>query len=176
MLWTAQADPAVLLLTKPPDWLAGTPPSLDLTDGRDSPEGHYARYARDTADIPLLFLPGTAPDARLAALVPIDGDSLDRIEALARFCRTWLGRPAQDRRLTPFQRRRIPLELRAADAHAEGASYRDIAEAIHGAARVAREDDWRSSALRTEAIDLVKGGKALIADGYRKLLRHRRRS
>ncbi|WP_193752817.1 DUF2285 domain-containing protein [Aureimonas ureilytica] len=126
--------------------------------------------------MPILLLPDAPLDKAEAALVPIAADIRDRVEALLRLQLAGRGRDMPDTRLTPLQRRRIQRAIRAADAHAEGASYRDIAEALHGALRMAREEDWRSSPLRTEAIDLVKVGLALIANGYRELLRHRRRS
>jgi len=65
--------------------------------------------------------------------------------------------------------------LQAVDGRAAGASYREIAEAIYGAPRVA-SDPWKTSALRDATIDLVKDGLSLIAGDYRRLLRHRRRS
>ena len=52
---------------------------------------------------------------------------------------------------------------------------REIAEAIFGVERVA-SDPWKTSALRDAVLDLVKDGFAMIDGGYRKLLRHRRRS
>src|SRR5579885_638255 len=111
----------------------------------------------------------------LAALVPMGADGLDRIEAVARLWRAINGRdvPA-DARLTSQQRRRLRRMLQAVDGRHEGASYREIAEAIFGAARVA-DAPWKTSALRDATIDLVKDGLALIAGGYRSLLRRRRR-
>lgn len=64
--------------------------------------------------------------------------------------------------------------LQAVDGRHEGASYREIAEVIFGAARVA-DVPWKTSALRDATVDLVKDGLALIAGGYRSLLRRRRR-
>jgi hypothetical protein len=79
-----------------------------------------------------------------------------------------------DARLTKQQRRRLRRMLQAVDGHTEGASYREIAEAIFGSARIA-DTSWKTSALRDVTIDLVKDGLALIAGGYRALLRRRRR-
>lgn len=64
--------------------------------------------------------------------------------------------------------------LQAVDGRMSGASYREIADAIFGAARVA-DDPWKTSPLRDATIDLVKDGLSLIAGGYRRLLRRRRR-
>ena len=65
--------------------------------------------------------------------------------------------------------------LQAVDGSTNGASYREIANIIFGASRIAA-DPWKTSALRDSTIDLVKDGLAMIAGGYRKLLRHRRKS
>jgi hypothetical protein len=176
VIWTPQADPAVILLTTLPDWLATAAVTLDPRHHRAAPEGGYARDTGEAPGIPLLFLAGTSDGAPLAALVPIGAGDLDRAEEVLRFLRARHGLAAPDSRLTSYRRDRIPRELRAADARAQGATYLEIAAALRGAERVAREPDWRSSTLRSEAIDLVEGGEALIAGGYRKLLRHRRRS
>ncbi|WP_342640201.1 DUF2285 domain-containing protein [Rhodoligotrophos ferricapiens] len=109
-------------------------------------------------------------------MVALGADGLDRLEAVGRFWRAVHGRrvPA-DARLTAQQRRRLRRMLQAVDGHHKGASYREIAEAIFGPERVA-DAPWKTSALRDATIDLVKDGLALIAGGYRSLLRKRRRS
>jgi len=137
--------------------------------GRDAPEGAYASFSEH--DIRVLFLSGTVPDDELAAVVPFDADVFDRIDALTRMARIRLGRPpSRDTRMTSFR-----LKLRAADGHMNGATYREIAIAIYGAARVDTEP-WRTSPLRDAVIAFVEGGLALINGGYLQLLRHRRRS
>ncbi len=123
-----------------------------------------------------MILPDAPIDLAAAALIPFAADSLDRIEAVTRFWRTARGLDAPDTRLTPRQRQRIPRALRAADAWSQGASYRDIASALRGIARLREEADWRSSPLRTEAVELLKLGLSLIEGGYLDLLHHRRRS
>lgn len=124
----------------------------------------------------MLILHGAPFDRAAAAFVPFAADSPDRIEAVMRFWRAGRGLDAPDMRLTSRQRRRIPLALLATDARSEGASYRDIAEAMRGIVRLGGEADWRSSPLRTEAIELLKLGATLIDGGYLDLLHHRRRS
>ncbi|NLS28321.1 hypothetical protein S2M10_33310 [Sphingomonas sp. S2M10] len=142
---------------------------------RDSPEGSYALHVGD-ATIQVLFLPGADPAGPLVALIPIDADMLDRIEALTRFWRSLYGRkvPA-DTRMTVQQRRRLRLMIQAADGRMSGASYREIGTVIYGAARVAAEP-WKTSPLRDAVINLVEGGLAAIGGGYLQLLRHRRKS
>ncbi|MBS2064905.1 DUF2285 domain-containing protein, partial [Klebsiella pneumoniae] len=94
-------------------------------------------------DLQVLFLPGTFPNDQLAAIVPFDDDLLDRIDALTRLSRAWLQRPPlRDARMTVEQRRRFRLKLRAADGRMNGATYREIAIAIYGAARVDTEP-WK---------------------------------
>ena len=99
-----------------------------------------------------------------------------RIEALTRLWSNLRGRDAPpDMRMTLQQRRRVRLMIQAADGRMNGASYRDIAIAIYGKARVSA-DPWKTSSIRASVIGLVKGGLAAINGGYLKLLRHRRRS
>jgi hypothetical protein len=63
--------------------------------------------------------------------------------------------------------------LQATDGHRSGATYREIAEVIYGIERI-RAEHWKTSALRDSVIGLVENGLAMIAGGYRQLLRHRR--
>ena len=67
------------------------------------------------------------------------------------------------------------MMLQAVDGRFNEASYREIADAIYGAPRVAT-DSWKTSALRDSTIALVGDGKALVEGEYRQLLKHRRRS
>ncbi|MBN9054423.1 MAG: DUF2285 domain-containing protein [Rhizobiales bacterium] len=176
VVWSPSCDGAVLLLTRRPEFL---PPASAVSPdpfvvGRDAPEGAYASFSEH--DIRVLFLSDTVPDDQLAALVPFDSEVFDRIDALTRMARIWLGRPPpRDTRMTTEQRRRFRLKLRAADGHMNGASYREIAIAIYGAARVDTEP-WKTSPLRDAVIALVEGGLFLIDGDYRQLLRHGRRS
>ena len=83
--------------------------------------------------------------------------------------------PLRDTRMTVEQRRRFRLKLRAADGRMNGATYREIAIAIYGAARIDPEP-WKTSPLRDAVIAFVEGGMTLINGGYLHLLRHRRRT
>lgn len=108
--------------------------------------------------------------------MPLDADSPDRLAAVNRLLRALLGRKVpRDGRLTVQQRRRARHMLRAVDGHMNGASYRDIAEAIFGPHRVA-DHPWKTSPLRDITMALVKDAHAMIAGGYRALLRRRHRS
>lgn len=151
------------------------PPDLDRETARASADGLSIIHGHDTNTVPLLLIGDVLPDRPVAALVPLGADGLDRIDSVTRLWRTFNNQPvSSDRRLTSLQRRRLRLMLQAVDGRMDGASYREIADTIYGTSRVA-EDSWKTSALRDSTIDLVKDGLALIAGGYRKLLRHRRR-
>jgi hypothetical protein len=64
--------------------------------------------------------------------------------------------------------------MQAADGRANGASYRAIATALYGQARVA-SNPWKTSPLRDAVVGLVKSGTNMIGGAYLQLLRHRRR-
>ncbi|WP_245431694.1 DUF2285 domain-containing protein [Mesorhizobium atlanticum] len=109
-------------------------------------------------------------------MIPLDTQTLGRVEALVRFWRSCHGRHVPpDTRMTVQQRRRLRLMMQAADGRTNGASYREIATAFYGTGRVA-SNPWKTSSLRDTVIGLVKGGATLIAGGYLQLLRHRPRA
>ncbi len=179
MLWFAEADTSAVLLTEVPDLLpaAGTLAS-QLSDASEQADDHGAHILleTDTSSVRLVRLAGIPADTRLAAIVPLDSDGFDRIDAIERLLRALLGRPVPaDVRLTPHQKRRQRHMLQATDGRLNGATIREIATAIFGADRVAAEH-WPTSTLRITTSTLVKDGMAMIAGGYRTLLRHRRQT
>lgn len=176
MFWSAEADTSAVLLTQSPIMLptAGNL-STELRDpaARSDDQGEHMLLAVGNQTIRLVRLPGASAGTPLAALVPLDGDGHDRIAAIDRLLRALQGHAVPpDRRLTPQQKRRHRRMLQATDGHMNGASYREIAGVMFGPDRVAAES-WKTSALRANVIGLVKGGQAMIAGGYRQLLRHR---
>ncbi|WP_366930078.1 DUF2285 domain-containing protein [Mesorhizobium sp.] len=177
VLWCPDVDPAVVPLVRMPEFLssASLAPLPGLGEEHNSPEGRHAIH-KAAAVTQLLLLPGSDTRGHVAALIPLDAQTLGRIEALTRFWRSWQGRPVPpDTRMTSQQRRRFRLMMQAADGRSTGASYRDIAIALYGLSRVAA-DPWKTSALRDAVIGLVEGATALIAGGYLQILRHRRRA
>jgi hypothetical protein len=172
-----QADPGTVVLTATPAILGSelAPTALKPIAAQPSPDGLSVLHSADGERIPVLLHGDAGLGRSLAAIIPLDADGLDRLEAVARLWRS-LHRPpcTPDLRLTWQQRRRLRHMLQAVDGRMDGASYREIAQAIYGAKRVA-DDPWKTSALRDSTMTLVKGGLSLIAGGYRKLLRHRRR-
>lgn len=122
------------------------------------------------------MLPGADPTSSVVALIPLDADMLGRLEALTRLWRSLGGRKSPpDTRMTPQQRRRLRRMIQAADGRMNGASYREIALAMYGGARVSAEP-WKTSSIRASVIGLVKGGLDAINGGYLNFLRHRRRA
>lgn len=139
-------------------------------------EGLHLSYPTDMGRIHLIILSDLQHDQPISAIIPLDGVGMDRIEAVTRLWRSLHGHSTPlDRRITAQQRRRLKNMIRAVDGRTNDADYREIAEVIFGVERVAA-DPWKTSALRDAVLDLVKDGFAMIEGGYRKLLRHRRRS
>ncbi|RUW85908.1 DUF2285 domain-containing protein [Mesorhizobium sp. M1E.F.Ca.ET.063.01.1.1] len=166
----------MLTLAPSPDFLSSEPSAAlaEIEDRRDSLQGTHIIHESGIAT-QLLLLPGSTANRSLAALIPLDSQTLGRVEALVRFWRAHQGRPVPpDTRVTVQQKRRLRLMMRASDGRANGASYREIATAFYGTGRVVSAP-WKTSSLRDAVIGLAKGGKAMIAGGYLQLLRHRKR-
>ncbi|PYF03179.1 hypothetical protein BJ122_108108 [Rhodopseudomonas faecalis] len=176
VIWSPVANPDMLILGTAPDFLRPSPSALsvDIADGIHGPEGAYGICgARD--GVQYLILAETSADAQPALILPLDGDLPDRLEAILRLWQMLAAKPVRrDSRMTPYQRRRFRLMMQAADGNANHATYREIAIAIYGEARV-RAEPWKTSALRASVIALVRSAAALIDGGYRDLLRHRRK-
>lgn len=118
---------------------------------------------------------GLHPEAPLAVCIPLDRDGLDRLAALDRLLRHLNGyKVPEDRRVTAQQRRRLKAMLQAIDGRHHHAGQREIAEVIFGAPRVA-DEHWPTSPLRDAVRDLLHDGAGMVAGGYRKLLRFRRK-
>jgi hypothetical protein len=108
--------------------------------------------------------------------LPLDEDFEARARAAQRLWRAVNNRPLGPTLdgLTPQQRARLAMALRALDGHLAGASYRTIAEVLFGAARIP-ERAWKTHDLRSRTIRLVQLGLRMMRGGYRDLLRPRRR-
>jgi hypothetical protein len=176
VFWSVEADTSAVLLTQSPIMLptAGNL-SSELRDpaARSDDQGEHLLVSAGGQTIRLVRLAGVPAGTPLAALVPLDAAGHDRIAAIDRLLRGLQGRAVpHDRRLTPQQKRRHRQMLQATDGHLSGASYREIGRVLFGTDRVAAEP-WKTSSVRASVIGLVKGGRAMIAGGYRQLLRHR---
>lgn len=108
------------------------------------------------------------------AQVPLGIEGLDRLEAIQRLLAALHGRPIPpDTRLTRQRRVRLRRMLRAYDGHRDGATQQEIAEVILRIGTASR-DEWQASSARHAVKTLLRDARALIAGGYRQLLRHRR--
>tara|TARA_A100001391_G_scaffold65878_6_gene41540 strand:+ start:13745 stop:14251 length:507 start_codon:yes stop_codon:yes gene_type:complete len=149
--------------------------ALGEGDARRGTTGVRSLHVAGQRRFHIARLPGTDRGVPLAAVIPLDPSGFDRLAETELLLSALLDYPVPpDGRLTAQQRRRARNMLRAVDGHKQGASYREIAEVLYGVGRV-RSEHWKTSALRGSVIGLVRGGLAMIAGGYRQLLRHRRR-
>ena len=178
VLWSEAADTAVLRLAEN---LAqsregsATLRSFLAGDVKLAPDELHVLLRGIGPDLHLLADASIAPDDPLAVVVPLDRDGLDRVAALDRLLRHLAGyRVPPDRRITAQQRRRLKIMLRAVDARQHRASQREIAQVLFGVDRIA-DEHWQSSPFRDTVRDLLHDGAAMIAGGYLKLLRFRRR-
>jgi len=169
--------PTVVLLAPTPAGLPDAPPIDVAALGPDVAEhiGKHIRHlivrGRDQ-EFRLCIYYTPERDQSLSVVIPLDRDFPARSAAASRLWAPMQGRvPGQvPCSLTKQRRDRLILMLRALDGHLAAASYREIAEVLFGAGRLEREP-WKTSSLRDRTIRLVKGGLALMRDGYRKLLR-----
>lgn len=178
VFWTSEADPGTVLLTAAPPTLdprSETNLTLNEATARPGAEGLHLIDGVGLESIHIVLLDGATQDQPLAALVPFDAYTPDRLAAISRL---WHAQqdppPSADTRLTPQRRRRLRHMLQALDGRTCQATYRDIAKVMFGTARVT-SDPWKTSALRNTTIRLVRDGLVMVRGGYRKLLHHRRR-
>jgi type VI secretion system activator RovC-like protein len=111
------------------------------------------------------------PPIGACVLLPLDRLFELRATAALRLWRALAGRPlGRDPATLPAARReRLVLALRALDGRLAEASYREIAAALFGAARVP-ERGWKTHDLRDRTARLVRLGVAIMQGGYRRLL------
>lgn len=124
-----------------------------------------------------LALPDNAHlHSSLVAVVPLDWQGFDRLEAIARLLACLHGRrPPPDMRLTHQQRARAKRMLQAFDGRREGATQQTIAEIIFRTGKLTR-DEWQAASARHAVMGLLRSARTMISGGYRNLLRHRRRT
>jgi hypothetical protein len=165
------------MLAPTPAPLVGADP-LPIT-GRstrvDDEGGHSLYHLGDGGRVQILQT-GEPDDAEmLAAIVPLDLEGFDRLEAIYRLLASLHGRAIPpDTRLTRQQRTRLRRMLQAFDGRRDGATQQEIARIIFRIERLGR-DEWQASWARQAIKSLLRDARAMIAGGYRKLLRHRHR-
>ena len=115
---------------------------------------------------------GTIFSGPIRPLFTVDGtDTMaPKLQTLRRFAGLVRGAPCK--RLWPPLRRAARLEamLRAHDAHAAGASHRDIAGLLYG--RAAADSRWSDSSrfMRLRVQRVLRSAHRMVEGGYRALL------
>ncbi|MFG1433339.1 DUF2285 domain-containing protein [Xanthobacter sp. V2C-8] len=155
---------------------ADDPPALSdvrsIADGQDS---HALLDLDSPQQIQILRLDAAAGAVPLVAMVPLGITGFDRLEAIGRLLAALHGRVIPpDRRLTRQQRARARRMLQAFDGARDGATQLEIAQVIFRIGSISR-DEWQVSSTRHAVMSLLRDARAMIAGGYRKLLRHRHR-
>ena len=144
---------------------------FDLGQVERDDQGIHGLLPLSPVDRIQVFATGGPP---LAAVIPLDADGFARLEAVYRLLAAIHGRRVPpDRRLTPQQRGRARHMLRAFDAARDGATQMDIARALFRTGALSR-DEWQASSVRHAIKTLLRDARAMVAGGYRRLLRPRR--
>lgn len=176
IFWTPQADPAATLLEAAPAPSEGS--HLTADELRE-----HATLERDGTLVQLhirgdrydIDLRGVGGDEPLAAVVPLDELTPDRLTSLGRFWAAVTGkRVPPDPRMTPQRRERARQMLRAVDARQSGAIYRLVAESLFPQHKIDAAS-WVGDPIREITIRLARDGMKLVRGGYRTLLRRPRR-
>ncbi len=143
--------------------------SVDTDDGRhvlvDDPDGRHR-----------LWLVSGFPKHGNAFLLPFDGDFGARLHSLQRLQRRLIGKragpPLRSLQLSPLQRARLVLQVRALDGEQDGASRREIAAVLlDSSARTIPAIEWKNATLRKKVNRVVASAIALMNGGYLTLLR-----
>jgi hypothetical protein len=108
-----------------------------------------------------------------AVVLPLDRLFEIRARTAVRLWRALSGvAPGADPAAISQQRQARLLEaLRALDGRQDGASYREIADALFGR-RPITSSSWKTHSLRDRIIRIVRLGEALMHGDYRRLLLH----
>ena len=180
VFWLPREDTSAIILGEPPAVLSARneqQPTIDAAisvaaDGEtnllyDLGNGQYVQ---------LVYAANTSPDKPLGAFVPLGLDGFDQIESIGRLLAALHRRAIPpDTRLTLQQRARLRRMLQAFDGYRAGTTQQEIAQVIFRLGPLDR-DDWQASSARHAIKSLLRDARAMIAGGYRTLLRHRRHS
>jgi hypothetical protein len=171
VLWTAAALPSVVAIGRLPDDLADPRVRIPLPLGRLLPEDGPERLIEFHGRLHRPHLVEHPGDKTACVLLPLDRLFDLRAAAALRLWRALIGRaPGRDLATLPAARRdRLLLALRALDARLDKASYREIAAALFGAARLPKSG-WKTHDLRDRTVRLTRLGLAMMQGGYRRLL------
>ena len=178
IVWLPEDDTSAVFLRPAPRRL--------VTDSDPQPAFDAAyRIADDDEDVLLydlgdgqrlqLVVETAAPVGKpLAAVIPLNREGFDRLESLYRLLAALHSRTIPpDTRLTAQQRLRLRRMLQCFDGYRDGATQREIAQVVFHIAQLDRQA-WQDASARHAIKTLLRDARAMIAGGYRALLRHRR--
>lgn len=138
---------------------------------RQGADGLHVILGEGAKKVHLLLQGPHRSQSHLSIVIPLDHGARARHRATRRLLNFLEGKDiGADSRLTPQKRLRLKSMLRTVDGRSDGASYREIAESLFGARRVASEP-WKTSPLRDTTTRLLRDGLAMVAGGYLDLLR-----
>jgi len=180
VMWRSDFDPAVVAAQVVPardtdhDALDVSRLAKPVLVATDEPGREYLLIGDGTGQIRLDIRGGTVLEGPVRLNYDLEGASavaaklqaVQRLLALMRKGR-W---PRRLSRISGWARRWM-MALRTFDGCADGASQREIAAALFGAAVAERDWDGPSTYLRSRMRRLVNLGKALVYGGYRDLLK-----
>lgn len=180
VFWSPRHDTsAVVLETAPPILSADTLGSPEIDDAFVLRTEEDAAFLYDLGGgqrIQLINLKARPAGEPVVALVPLGLEGFDRMESIGRLLAALHRRAIPpDTRLTRQQRTRLRRMLQCFDGHRDGATQQEIAQIVFRTGPLDRHD-WQKSSARHAIKSLLKDAHAMIAGGYRTLLRHRRQT
>lgn len=170
--WSAAACTDVVMLSAlPSGWLTlserDRPP---VASERRAADGRHVHVGSARHQVWLVGDP--LPDAALGILMPPDDMFPQRLAAAFVLWRAMHGKPPlRSPPSTARRRARLILGLRALDGRDTGASHRELARGLFGAANVPDGPAWKGHDLKSRVARLVADAVALRDGGYRTLLR-----
>jgi hypothetical protein len=180
VFWLPQYDTSAVVLGEEPLPFSASAEQQPTLDAAFSVEGDgeaLLLYDLGNGQHVQLIHRGTTPrDMPAAAFVPLTIEGFDRIESIGRLLAALHGRAIPpDTRLTSQQRTRLRRMLQCFDGHRDGATQQEIAQIVFRTGPLDRHD-WQKSSARHAIKALLRDARAMIAGGYRTLLRHRRQT
>ena len=171
--WTLQAASAVLRLTTVAAKLLASDSLgrglLDAAALRQAADGLHAVWSLGGGEVQACLDEPASAEA-FAVIIPVDAALELRALTVIRLWRL-LNRLAPGPEPAPLsaaRRARLVQMLRVVDARRDGASLRDIAEALFRQRIAGRA--WQGSSLHARTKRLVQGGVAMMQGGYRDLI------
>jgi len=179
IVWLPHLDPVAVLIMAAPQMFTDASPLGTRAPGfaRRAAAGEHWLIHDGRRRLPVVFMERADATTPAAAVIPFDADFVARTDAALRLWRLATSRPLARPPdcLSPRQRRRLKLILRALDGRLAGHSYRVIAQALFGETRRSTGPAWKTHDLRDRTIRLCRRGLELMRGGYLDLLRHRHR-